>query len=82
MFSDETHAIQAAVAGQGIALVSLALVADELATGILVAPFRPALEGHGFHVVVPDSRADNGNVEAVREWLAGEAEASGSRVSG
>jgi len=61
------------VAGQGIALVSLALVAGELATGALVAPFGPTLEGHGFHVVIPDSRANDGNVEAVREWLAGEA---------
>jgi hypothetical protein len=61
--------------------VSLALVADELANGVLVVPFRWALEGHGFHVVVPDSRAD-ANVEAVREWLAGEAVASGSRMSG
>ena len=74
VFSDETHAIQAAAAGQGIALVSLALVADELATGVLVAALGPALDGHGFHVVVPDSRADDGNVEAVREWLSGEAE--------
>jgi LysR family transcriptional regulator, glycine cleavage system transcriptional activator len=81
VFSDETHAIQAAAAGQGVALVSLALVADELANGVLVVPFRWALEGHGFHVVVPDSRAD-ANVEAVREWLAGEAVASGSRMSG
>jgi LysR family glycine cleavage system transcriptional activator len=82
VFSDETHAIQAAVAGQGIALLSLALVADELATGALVVPFDPVLDGYGFHVVVPDSRADDGNVGAVREWLAGEAAASGSRMSG
>jgi len=74
VFSDETHAIQAAVAGQGIALVSLALVADEFKTGALVLPFGPALEGHGFHVVIAESRIDDGNVVAVREWLASEAE--------
>ena len=82
VFSDETHAIQAAVAGQGIALVSLALVADELATGALVTPFGPAIEGHGFHIVIPDSRAEDGKVEAVRVWLAGEAAFSGSQMSG
>lgn len=70
------------MAGQGTALVSLALVADELATGVLVAPFGPTLEGHGFHIVILDSREDNGNVESVREWLAGEAAASGSRTAG
>jgi LysR family transcriptional regulator, glycine cleavage system transcriptional activator len=80
VFSDETHAIQAAMAGQGIALVSLALVAGELATGVLVAPFGPTLAGHGFHVVIPDSRANGGNVEAVREWLTGEAADSVSQM--
>lgn len=82
VFSDETHAIQAAVAGQGIALVSLALVADELETRALVAPFGPILQGHGFHVVTPDSRADDANVGSVREWLAGEAAASDDRMPG
>ncbi len=74
VFNDETHAIQAAVAGQGIAIVSTTLVADELETGTLCIPFGPALEGHGFYIVTPDN-PNNEHIGAVREWLAGEAEA-------
>ena len=43
-FSDEAHAIQATVAGAGIALHSLLLVSDELAQGTLEVPFGPELE--------------------------------------
>ncbi len=50
-FSDESHAIQAAVAAQGIALVSLALVADELEAGQLVQPFPQVISGHTYHIV-------------------------------
>src|SRR5688572_27497554 len=42
-FSDEVHAIQAAIAGQGVALINLALVADELRTDMLCRPFGPEL---------------------------------------
>lgn len=73
VFTDETHAIQAAVAAQGVALAALALAADELASGSLVVPFGPALDGHGFHVVIADGRADDRNIAAVREWLVDEA---------
>ncbi|WP_262299855.1 transcriptional regulator GcvA [Microvirga sesbaniae] len=79
VFTDETHAIQAAVAGQGIALAGLALVADELATGTLAAPLGSRLTGRGFYLVIPDGHHDDSSVEAVREWLISEAE---SFVSG
>lgn len=72
-FSDEVHAIQAAIAGQGVALVNLALVADELASGLLRQPFSPALPGHGFHVVWPQSGDDDADIAAVRVWLLEEA---------
>jgi len=72
-FSDEVHAIQAAVAGQGVALVNLALVADELADGLLHQPFGPALPGHDFHLVWPQSRDDDADIAAVRGWLLDEA---------
>jgi LysR family glycine cleavage system transcriptional activator len=73
VFTDETHAIQAAVAGQGVALAGVALVDDELATGTLTVPLGPTLTGRGFYLVIPDSHLDDGSVEAVREWLTGEA---------
>jgi LysR family glycine cleavage system transcriptional activator len=79
VFTDETHAIQAAVAGQGIALAGVTLVADELANGALTVPLGPTLTGRGFYLVIPDNHLDDGSVEAVREWLTGEAASFVSR---
>lgn len=68
-FSDETHAIQAAIAGNGVALQSLLLVAAELADGTLVAPFRPDIEGLAVHLIHSRKRPVTAPVEAVRSWL-------------
>jgi LysR family glycine cleavage system transcriptional activator len=68
-FSDETHAIQAAVAGTGIALHSLLLVAEELASGTLVAPFGPELAGFTLHLVRGRDRPHSEAMEAVEAWL-------------
>lgn len=71
-FSDESHAIQAAVAGQGVALVSLALVKDELAAGQLVQPFGPSIEGFRHHMLTREAESDAA-VTAVARWLVMEA---------
>lgn len=47
-FSEEVHAIQAAIAGQGVALLSDVLVQEELRRGVLRVPFGPALPGPGY----------------------------------
>lgn len=73
-FSDEGHAIQAAVAGEGIALVSLALVAEELASGRLHQPFGPSIEGHTYHLAVCDERALTPSAQAVMDWLKAQVE--------
>lgn len=75
-FSDEVHAIQAAIAGQGVALINLALVADELRTGMLCQPFGPELPGHGFHLVWPEAWEVDADIARVREWLLDEATGS------
>lgn len=72
-FSDEGHAIQAAVAGHGVALVSLALVADELKAGHLVQPFGPAMDGHTYHVATYADRPASAPVQAVVRWLRAQA---------
>lgn len=72
-FSDESHAIQAAVAGQGVALLSLPLVADELAAGHLASPFGPLAEGFTYHLVTTRTRSASPNVRAVIDWLRSEA---------
>jgi LysR family glycine cleavage system transcriptional activator len=72
-YSDEGHAIQAAVAGQGVALLSLALVADELAQGYLVQPFGPALAGHTYHLAMRTTPPPGAAARTVADWLRREA---------
>lgn len=71
VFSDETHTIAAALAGNGVALMSRALIGDELRRGTLVCPFGPQLQGEPFHLVYPDHRRGDTAVQAVREWVMG-----------
>jgi LysR family transcriptional regulator, glycine cleavage system transcriptional activator len=68
-YSDEGHAIQAAVAGQGIALLSLALVAEELAAGYLVRPFGPAIAGYTYHLLTRADKPASAWVQSVVDWL-------------
>ncbi|KRA81895.1 LysR family transcriptional regulator [Lysobacter sp. Root667] len=68
-YTDDSHAIQAAIAGQGVALLSLALVADDLASGLLVQPFGPSLEGYRHNLVYPDGGPPGAEVAALRDWL-------------
>lgn len=68
-FTDDGHAIQAALAGQGVALLSLVMTADELARGTLVQPFGPVLDGAWFHFV--HTSPAQAEVMALRDWLVG-----------
>ncbi|TLX54313.1 LysR family transcriptional regulator [Stutzerimonas nosocomialis] len=69
VFSDETHAISAAVGGQGVALMSRQLIQDELDQGRLVQPFGPTIEGKPFYLVYPQSRANDPVILAIRDWV-------------
>jgi LysR family glycine cleavage system transcriptional activator len=80
-FSDEVHAIQAAVAGQGVALINLSLVAEELRCGLLCQPLRPELPGHGFHLAWPEARDADPDIALVRAWLLEEAAVHASATS-
>ncbi|WDZ78928.1 LysR substrate-binding domain-containing protein [Ensifer adhaerens] len=68
-FTDEIHAVQAAVAGQGIALLSLTLVAQELASGILVQPFELALDSDRYDLVYSPRMADRPATQVLRDWV-------------
>jgi len=57
------------VAGHGIALVSLALVDDELRAGHLVQPFGPEIDGHTYHLAMFGERDASVAVQAVAGWL-------------
>lgn len=81
-FSDEVHAIQAAIAGQGVALVNLALVADELRTGTLCQPLAPELPGHAFHLAWAEAHDADPEIALVRAWLLDEASDRASMTAG
>lgn len=71
-FTDDGLLIQAAVAGQGVALASPVLAAAEIASGLLVQPFGPALAGRSYHLVHTGRPEQAEAVAAVRSWLAAE----------
>jgi LysR family glycine cleavage system transcriptional activator len=71
-FSEESHAIQAAVAGQGVALLSLTLVQDELDRGLLEQPFGPIVAGLTYHLVEAPGQMDMSRVKAAKDWLLAE----------
>jgi LysR family glycine cleavage system transcriptional activator len=71
-FTDESQAIQAAVAGHGVALVSLVLTGDELARKTLIRPFGPTLEGYEYHLVYLPEEAASERITALRTWIEAE----------
>lgn len=71
-FSIESMTVQAAIEGQGVALVSGALVANDLAEGRLVRPFEPTIgdeTAFGYHLVYPGAHANSPKVVAFRQWI-------------
>jgi LysR family transcriptional regulator, glycine cleavage system transcriptional activator len=68
-YSDESHAIQAAISGQGVALLSLILVQEELKLGVLEAPLEPTLEGLAYYIVRPTQAPYSDAIAAVEGWL-------------
>jgi LysR family glycine cleavage system transcriptional activator len=76
-FDDQDGAIRAAVAGRGVALASLALVASERESGALIQPFGPALDEPRYDLVLPPGAEDRTATAVLRDWLL--AEFSGER---
>lgn len=68
-FSDEGHAIQSALAGQGVALLSIELLADELRAGRLVRLRGAAIPGHTYHLVSNAGHTPESHVLAAWNWL-------------
>lgn len=69
-FSLSSLAIDAAVAGQGVALVSDILAAPDLVAGRLVKPFHHAIRGPAnFYVVAPRRKRQTEAVACMRSWL-------------
>jgi LysR family transcriptional regulator, glycine cleavage system transcriptional activator len=79
-FSVASMAVQAAIDGQGVALVGDVLVADDIAAGRLVRPFELSFPVHfAYYIVSPLVTAERPRVVAFREWLLEEAQMSRAR---
>lgn len=75
-FSDETHAILAALAGHGVALLSLTLAAEELRSGALMQPFGPALDTGSYFLATAQGRENEPALRGVWDWIASQAAAA------
>lgn len=77
-FSNTYLAIEAALAGRGVALAREAMVVGELASGRLVKPFAFVLESPFHHWILSlPEKADQPNIRRFRTWLVAEAQADG-----
>ncbi|MEQ8652225.1 MAG: transcriptional regulator GcvA [Kiloniellales bacterium] len=77
-FTMETMAVQAAIDGQGVALVGDILIADDLAAGRLLRPFNARLStplSFSYFLLSARDRADLPKVASFRTWLLEEAQA-------
>lgn len=75
-FNDSAHSIQAALDGNAVALVDLALVADDLKSGRLVRPFELGIRMEpefAYYFVYPERSASDARIATLREWLVEEA---------
>ena len=70
VYEDSAHILQAAIAGEGVALGRSALAADDLAAGRLVKIFDISLPvEYAYYVVAPEASADRPKVAAFRDWV-------------
>jgi LysR family transcriptional regulator, glycine cleavage system transcriptional activator len=68
-FREELHAIEAAIAGQGVAICSDVLIAPELASGALVPVSRITLPGYGFYIARRDAHPKQTSIGAFVAWI-------------
>lgn len=80
-FLSSDHAIQAAIRGEGVVLGRSALIADDLAAGRLVRPFKLGLAaGFAYYVVYPPRALKRPKVKAFRDWLMAERDSLSERA--
>jgi LysR family glycine cleavage system transcriptional activator len=79
-FSDSSMVIEAAAAGQGVALAHRWLAAADLESGRVVMPFGPVVPSKfAYYLVSPLVVAEHRRVRLFREWLLEEAEGTGAK---
>ncbi len=68
-FTEELHAVQATIAGQGVGLLSLTLVKEELASGVLVQPFALELDSFAYYLVYSARAIERPATVLLRDWV-------------
>ncbi|RWO32308.1 MAG: transcriptional regulator GcvA [Mesorhizobium sp.] len=69
----QAYEANAAIAGQGVAIVTAALFKAELADGRLIQPFDlVGDDGHAYWLVYPQARRNVPKIRAFREWILAE----------
>lgn len=68
-FREELHAIDAVVAGQGIAICSDVVVGHELKSGTLVKAHPLSLPGYGFYLVTIAQHVRHADIETFAAWM-------------
>jgi LysR family glycine cleavage system transcriptional activator len=70
IFDDDSHMMQAAIEGQGIALVRTSLIGNDLVNGVLVRLFDVAVPSpFHYYLVHPSRLADSPKLALFRAWL-------------
>ena len=76
VFSNSSSAVDAAMAGDAVALADFAMVANDLSEGRLVQPFELSIKvpsEYAYFLVYPAASARDRRVIAFRDWIVGEA---------
>ncbi len=68
-FREELHAVEAVLAGQGVALCSDVVVADDLASGALVKALDLALPGYGYYPVYAPNHPRRATIDIFVQWI-------------
>lgn len=68
-FREESHAIEAVIAGQGVAICSDVLVDQELRSGTLVRAHELSLPGYGYYLVRLCDRIKRPSIETFSRWV-------------
>lgn len=68
-FREELHAIDAVLAGQGVAICSNVVVGHELRSGSLVQAHPLSLPGYGFYLVALAQHVRHAEIEVFANWM-------------
>ncbi len=70
-FTDASMAIEAAAAGNGVAIARSSLVRADLRSGRLIKPFGPSLKSRfAYYLVCAKSQAERPKIKKFRSWIA------------